>query len=324
MLQDNGQTETGSAWIKMAVTTETGAPVYADSIQYQAGDPTVVAFPIMPIPPAGEQLRLTYTLLSSDDDAAWNDTLEQWILGGSTLEDFELPPVYWDLTEGWRWATTAGGHPTNSGTGALLLAPGEAGEFQATMPLHYFECGSEIDLTFNTMYSIGDDTVWVRADVGGTVLASMPLTGTAATYEENLLELNIGACIGNLRFTWSCTRTEATGDGWFFLLDDIQPSFETQGDGKPPLPLALSVKGPWPNPSASALKWQILLPEKTTLRMTIHDIAGRRVVLEELGEFQAGSHELHISPHGLTNGLYLATFQTGEESCRRLFVRLND
>jgi hypothetical protein len=154
------------------------------------------------------------------------------------------------------------------------------------------------------------------------VWAELTLTGAETSYQQKLLELNIGACIGNLRFTWSCSRNETTGDDWYFLLDDIQPSFVAEGDGKPPVPLVLSVKGPWPNPSASALKWQILLPEKTTLRMTIHDIAGRRVVLEELGEFQAGSHELHISPHGLTNGLYLATFKTGGESCRKLFVRL--
>jgi hypothetical protein len=192
------------------------------------------------------------------------------------------------------------------------------------MPLHFFECGSEINLTFNTMYSVGDDTVWVRAGVGEIGLAEMPLTGAETSYQEKLLELNIGACIGNLRFTWSCTRTEATDDDWFFLLDDIEPSLVVGGEGDAPLPSVLSVEGPWPNPSARTTSWSVALPKDGELLVEIHDIAGRRVRDENMGAFQAGEHMVTLASRGLASGLYVATFKTNKQACTKLFVRLRE
>jgi hypothetical protein len=90
---------------------------------------------------------------------------------------------------------------------------------------------------------------------------------------------------------------------------------------------ALQLRAPVPNPFRNATRLAFVLPRGGTVRLSVHDVAGREVARPAEGEFAAGPHEVAWDgrSHGaaaLPAGLYFARFSfEGRIEHRKLVLR---
>ncbi|MBN1424620.1 VCBS repeat-containing protein [Candidatus Fermentibacteria bacterium] len=317
-LCDNGAENVGLVPVTVEVTEEDGDEVYTTTMLADPEESGVVEFPIVPVPPAGARFKVLFRAEALGDGEAWNDEIWSWFTSGPVGEGFELPPVYWNLSGAWRWATADGVYPPATGRGLLVLDPAVSGSM-ATMPPMSFVCGSQVRLRFQACWSLGQDTVQVSAKRGEETLAQLTLTGDQSNYTELVLPFTIETEGGNIVFAWSC---DGSGSSGFFCLDDVEPVLVAAGDGSAPLVEALRVEGPWPNPSDERLSWLLSVPQESAVRLEIYDLSGRIVLCHGFGTLSRGNHSLGVVPENLPSGVYLGRFVTGAGTSESMVVRL--
>jgi len=88
----------------------------------------------------------------------------------------------------------------------------------------------------------------------------------------------------------------------------------------PPARLALS--DPHPNPFNPATTLRFGLPAPARVRLSVHDVRGRRVAVLLDGQLDAGWYERSWRPEGLASGIYLARLELAGEVLSRKLVLL--
>ncbi len=81
---------------------------------------------------------------------------------------------------------------------------------------------------------------------------------------------------------------------------------------------SVSLAPPWPNPSSGETTLRFTLPQASSARLEIFDVAGRRVAVPAEGEFAPGEHEStwdgrDASGHVCVSGVYMARLTVGTE-----------
>ena len=320
-IQDNGTGSSGDAIVSLDVTTLQGDPVYSDTIIVPVST-MLVDFPIVPVPLAGDIFQMRYGVSSQGDSDTWNDEIFSFLSSGSAIHDFEIPPVYWELTPGWRRATSAGPRPAAQGDGYLYLGPGEEGVYSAAMPPLSFDCNCYVDVRFQSMYSLEDDTVWVSASSAGEIVAQKAITGSQPDYAWDLLRINTSVCAGRISVVFHCARVGTTSDDWFVCIDSVEPVVGSSGDDDPALPSAFIIKGPWPNPASTSLNWTVGISTTESIDVEVFNIAGQKIYGTRWNEMRPGNHTVPMNLDGFTNGVYVTTFKTKSRSVSRSFVYL--
>ena len=123
---------------------------------------------------------------------------------------------------------------------------------------------------------------------------------------------------------------DADGQGYMHLVDrDVRPGARYDyrlvlpggargGETSVQVPvLALSLEGARPNPAVGTPWLVFTLPDGSSARLALHDVAGRQVASREVGTRGAGRHVVRLADNGeLTPGLYWATLTHGTRTLR--------
>ncbi len=315
---DNGLQPLPSGWIVLTVRDESGGLLHEDSLA--VGAPIgPVSFEAVPAPPEGIAYSYHVRGVAPDDVASWNDEASQLVVGGPPSQGFEGPPVYWTLSECWRWARSNALHPAASGEGFLLLSPLQEGH-GAQSPPYRVEAGTVVGVRFMCAYSLPSDSVVVSVLQDDSPLATTILTGESPFYVPQVLSLTIQSS-GQIVTRFSLAHAGGPDPSGFFRLDEFEVEVVASGESAP-FPTWVSVAGPWPNPSKGLLSWRLTLPSAGTVRVEAFDLAGRRVAAHSLGQLPSGTHTVETSALGLAPGVYVARFSLGPSSCSRPFVRV--
>jgi flagellar hook assembly protein FlgD len=91
----------------------------------------------------------------------------------------------------------------------------------------------------------------------------------------------------------------------------------------------LELSTPAPNPFSTTTQFSFSLPARQTARVTVYDIAGRRVRTVLSGEVQDGEHTATWNArdhhgHRVAPGTYFVRLQAGGETMTRKVVFLGD
>jgi hypothetical protein len=85
--------------------------------------------------------------------------------------------------------------------------------------------------------------------------------------------------------------------------------------GPPAQPAAIEIRRPAPNPFDDAATIGLTLPAATGVRVALHDVLGREVIVAQDGTLEAGAHEVTIDAAGLAPGVYVArVWVAGQEA----------
>ncbi len=112
---------------------------------------------------------------------------------------------------------------------------------------------------------------------------------------------------GPVRVGFRMAADNFVGDqGWF--VDHFQVNFpEGAVSDVRPVPPALAIGLPWPNPARDRLRLSVVLASATSAEWSLYDLAGRRVATLWRGTVVAGGATLEARlPQGLPGGLYFA------------------
>lgn len=110
--------------------------------------------------------------------------------------------------------------------------------------------------------------------------------------------------------------------------NDVPVEVELLGRGDPVsgveegLPVDFTVQALSPNATNRRTSFRLELPEPATLRLSIYDLSGRRVVELQDEWRPAGVHELILDASGLASGLYLFRFEAGTYCAAGRLVQL--
>ncbi len=109
--------------------------------------------------------------------------------------------------------------------------------------------------------------------------------------------------------------TGTTDEGWY--IDDIliQGYYEedTELGSELEQPSRFALLKVWPNPFNPLAQIGYTLPVAGQVKVALHDLAGREVMLLAEGLRQAGEHRLVLKGHGLASGIYLITLDSGNQ-----------
>jgi hypothetical protein len=152
------------------------------------------------------------------------------------------------------------------------------------------------------------------------------LPATSAPGDQTAPVVGVGNG-GGCYVAWEDARQIATNG-----LDIYAQAFTSEGDklDAPPVPLprALALGAPRPNPMRSSSVFTVDVPRDGSARVEVFDVAGRRVRTIVAGDLPAGSHELVFDGRDdagreLPPGLYRVHARTASESSSRALVRVH-
>lgn len=152
------------------------------------------------------------------------------------------------------------------------------------------------------------------------------LPATSAPGDQTAPVVGVGNG-GGCYVAWEDAREVATNG-----LDIYAQAFTSEGDklDAPPVPLprALALGAPRPNPMRSSSVFTVDVPRDGSARVEVFDVAGRRVRTIVAGDLPAGSHELVFDGRDdagreLPPGLYRVHARTARESSSRALVRVH-
>ncbi|MBN1422927.1 VCBS repeat-containing protein [Candidatus Fermentibacteria bacterium] len=318
-VQDNGTTPCTGNVVTLAVADEGGITVYTDSLSAEDAPGPIAGFDGVPAPPSGASYTYTVTAVALGDEAAWNNEQIQIVTGGEPHEDFELPPVYWDLPSSWRWARSSPVHPAFAGEGLLVLEASED-EPAALSPFYPVTTGTVVAVRFMGSWSLGSDSVVVTVRQVDLDLGRLVLGGTAHYWGHQVLEFQV-AEPGDIQVEWRSVAANGGDPDAFFRVDDVEVVVVASGQPET-MPTVLSVFGPWPNPTRGTLTWSLSVPRAATGRLEAYDLLGRRAVVHDLGFLPSGTQRVVLNTDRLAPGIYVARFTVESSTCVRPFVRL--
>lgn len=90
---------------------------------------------------------------------------------------------------------------------------------------------------------------------------------------------------------------------------------------RPAMPRGFTLGDPWPNPfnPMSHIAYELAVPSK--VRLSVHDLLGRRVKMLDEGRRAAGRHEATIDGSGWASGLYFVTLEAaGRAQTRKVLL----
>jgi len=98
---------------------------------------------------------------------------------------------------------------------------------------------------------------------------------------------------------------------------DNTTSIQTNDDE---LPAEWSLSRNYPNPFNSRTNFEILVPERNFIILTVFDVLGREVATIYSGEIEAGIHKLSWNCEGLSSGIYFAklSFESKEKKLNQI------
>jgi len=108
------------------------------------------------------------------------------------------------------------------------------------------------------------------------------------------------------------------------VIADPGPCVATGVDGETPAALSFAVAGA--NPSVGGARFRFSLPRRSHVRITVHDVAGRRIATLADGEYPAGVHaaEWQASRGGAPrSGVYFARMMVEGQALERRLVLLS-
>jgi len=182
-----------------------------------------------------------------------------------------------------------------------------------------------------------------------TTVSSSPLAGRQAFVGQSAgfpalssVTVNLGTTYAGqtiqIRFRAGCDQ--ATGAaGWSIddlafsgltntpfqdVIADPGPCVAVGVDGEPPAALSFAVAGA--NPAVGGARFRFALPRRSHVRITIHDVAGRRVATLADGEYPAGVHaaEWQASRGSVPrSGVYFARMLVEGQALERRLVLLS-
>ncbi|MCB0719718.1 MAG: T9SS type A sorting domain-containing protein [Bacteroidetes bacterium] len=79
----------------------------------------------------------------------------------------------------------------------------------------------------------------------------------------------------------------------------------TSNEPDPEAPLALRLRGNYPNPFADATTVAFELPATSDVRLEVFDLLGRSVVTVDAGQMSGSTGEVEVDGSSLPNGTYL-------------------
>lgn len=164
-------------------------------------------------------------------------------------------------------------------------------------------------------------TNWFRYETGSGDPASHPFAGGTPCFSgeldwtRELVDLS-GWEDQTVRLAFRFGSDSGTTDeGWY--IDDIliQGYFEedTKLGSELEQPTRFALLNVWPNPFNPLAQIDYTLPVAGQVKVALHDLAGREVMLLAEGQRSAGEHRLVLNGHGLASGIYLITLSSGDK-----------
>jgi hypothetical protein len=117
--------------------------------------------------------------------------------------------------------------------------------------------------------------------------------------------------------------------GWYYKLSAVdvhgnESAFalltpeQTTGVGETGLPRALSLAAPRPNPASGLVHFRIELPGASLMRLSLVDVAGRRIALIREESLPVGAHDVVWNRDGdVRPGLYFVRLETAHGRLER-------
>ncbi len=87
-------------------------------------------------------------------------------------------------------------------------------------------------------------------------------------------------------------------------------------------PTSFSLAPVFPNPVAATATLPLMLHERSTINVTLFDMTGREIRNVVHGSYARGTHHLHISTDGLSNGTYLLRAETSNQQASQTITVL--
>lgn len=171
-------------------------------------------------------------------------------------------------------------------------------------------------------------TIYMYWTYDTTGLASNPDT----IYYYNYIDHDFGAPLGDSSFFWdpmndfrdqvldtntfvyvvgfaadgfAGNQTRAVAPGRFYIL----PAPNAAGLD-PAAPLEFALERPFPNPFNKSVMIEYTLPERSSIKMSVFDLSGRRIATLAEGSVSAGRHLVNWSPTNVGAGVYLIKMET--------------
>jgi hypothetical protein len=132
-----------------------------------------------------------------------------------------------------------------------------------------------------------------------------------------VVEKSIGLPAGPSTLTLS---KGAAGEVWIDYLDLVPPSLATDTIPDGGLPTEYRLEANYPNPFNPSTVVPFALPAPGRVRITVHDLTGRRVAELSDGWRPAGRHEVVFDGHRLASGVYVVRLEAGSALLARPVV----
>ena len=160
--------------------------------------------------------------------------------------------------------------------------------------------------------SVGTD----HGTAGPTLFYGAPLRSNIIGFQPNLSDLTRG---GNIHMQHDYRQIYSTiMQDWFGLSTDtvkniLEDNYDPiavineplSTDEKVNVPSTFKLHPAYPNPFNPAAEIRIELPKQSQVKISVYNIAGRRVMQKELGRHNIGEHSFRIVSNGWASGAYI-------------------
>ena len=231
-------------------------------------------------------------------------------------------------------ASMADGNTVENGAGAPLVEPVRViGNTISGNPIGV--TGGDDMLLMNNIIA-GSTQIGLKRVATSSLASYNDLWGNATNYANSLVETSTtfledprldvdwdledgSPCIdaGAVSIVWNGMRVGAPA--YLGMAPDLgareSPSGSTVSVPPPSPPAGLAFAGVRPNPSANGVAISFTLPDRSPARIEVVDLAGRRLVVRELGALGQGKHVVRLTElRGLPAGVYQVRLVQGARS----------
>ena len=333
--------------IALITTTDT---IYEDtvSVSVTPESQTEVIFTPYIITSEGSYTFTAYTVLPEDENPD-NDTLIAYFYIFNYIENFENTNgsfIAVPATNAWEWGVPSFG-PDGAHSGINVWGTVLAGEYtnNANWELYsppYLAIVDTPVIAFWHWYYMENyydgGNVAISTDSGQTWTLLTPLsnypesnvfglgepgfTGISNDWELAAFCLHgvTAGTIFRLRFRFA-SDSSITHAGWY--IDDLSGAGIISAIKESPVhdKLSFNLLGSSVNPVSSVTNVMFSVPRRTTVKIELYDVAGRRLTTLADGEFDAGMHTIKLDVSQLANGVYFLRMISGNfEDTQKLIV----
>jgi hypothetical protein len=275
---------------------------------------------------------MVYAMTSSDFGSTWSSPQaisedsrafslpSLCAYGELVIVSYAWSPVPHDLDVLYSFSVDSG----RSWSAGIPASPGESYDTELRVVIE--PDGSSFHI--GCMHSLAEDsaagTIWACRGNSG----NPDSIGTGITIvNDNMAAagFQIGMCAGP-----NSQNFRGAAIAWtsYFVTGDFDVKFDAswRGDGatpvKPALVTQFSLKQNYPNPFNNSTLIRFELPTASPVQLSIHDIIGREVGLQDLGMLSPGHHLVTFDARQLPSGIYFYTLQTAQATQTRKMILL--